>query len=256
MIKILIVDDEQGICDSIKKPFSYIGFTVFTATTAKKALSIFEKNRPKIIFLDIIMPDVDGLDLLKKFKEMDPCVMVIMVTAKGDEEIQKKAAELGADEFVTKPFSFDDLRVVAIQKIKKLLGKSGHMRKPHIFIVDDEIKARENLKNYITPRYDCDITEAHDGESAIKKVKDMKPDIILLDIRMPGISGIETIGEIKRISPDSRIIVISAWRSPDVATKAMSTGAFDYLDKPVDFKVFQERFESALVSIGKLMKKR
>ena len=48
MIKILIVDDEQGICDSIK-PFSYIGFTVFTATTAK-ALSIFEKNKPKIIF--------------------------------------------------------------------------------------------------------------------------------------------------------------------------------------------------------------
>ncbi len=256
MIKILIVDDEQGICDSIKKPFSYIGFTVFTAKTAKKALSIFEKNKPKIIFLDIIMPDVDGLDLLKKFKQLDPGVIVIMVTAKGDEETQKKAVELGADEFMTKPFSFDDLRVVAIQKIEKLLGKAGHMQKPHIFIVDDEEKARENLKNFISPRYDCDVTEANDGESAIEKVKSIKPDIILLDIRMPGISGIDAIGEIKQLSPDSRIIVISAWKSPDVATKAMSMGAFDYLDKPVDFKVFQERFESALVSIGKLIKKR
>lgn len=256
MIKILIVDDEQGICDSIKKPFSYIGFTVFTATTAGKALSIFEKNNPKIIFLDIVMPDIDGLDLLKKFKQLDPGVIVIMVTAKGDEETQKKAMELGADEYMTKPFSFDDLRVVAIQKIEKLLGKSGHMQKPHIVIVDDEVKARENLKNYISPRYDCDITEASDGESAIEKVKDVKPDIILLDIRMPGISGIEAISEIKRISPDSRIIVISAWKSPDVATKAMGLGAFDYLDKPLDFKVFQERFESALVSIGKLIKKR
>lgn len=256
MIKILIVDDEQGICDSIKKPFSYIGFTVFTATTAGKALGIFEKNKPKIIFLDIVMPDIDGLDLLKKFKQLDPGVIVIMVTAKGDEETQKKAMELGADEYMTKPFSFDDLRVVAIQKIEKLLGKSGHMQKPHIFIVDDEEKARENLKNYISPRYDCDITEASDGESAIEKVKDVKPDIILLDIRMPGISGIEAISEIKRISPDSRIIVISAWKSPDVATKAMGLGAFDYLDKPVDFKVFQERFESALVSIGKLIKRR
>lgn len=256
MIKILIVDDEQGICDSIKKPFSYIGFTVFTATTAGKALGIFEKNNPKIIFLDIVMPDIDGLDLLKKFKQLDPGVIVIMVTAKGDEETQKKAMELGADEYMTKPFSFDDLRVVAIQKIEKLLGKSGHMQKPHIVIVDDEVKARENLKNYISPRYDCDITEASDGESAIEKVKDVKPDIILLDIRMPGISGIEVISEIKRISPDSRIIVISAWKSPDVATKAMGLGAFDYLDKPLDFKVFQERFESALVSIGKLIKKR
>jgi len=256
MIKILIVDDEQAICDSIKKPFSYIGFTVFTATTAKKALSIFEKNKPKIIFLDIIMPDVDGLDLLKKFKQLDPGVIVIMVTAKGDEETQKKAMELGADEYMTKPFSFDDLRVVAIQKIEKLLGKSGHMQKPHIFIVDDEGKARQNLMNFISPRYDCEITEANDGESAVAKVKDIKPDVILLDIRMPGISGIEAISEIKQLSPNSRIIVISAWKSPDVATKAMSAGAFDYMDKPVDFKVFQERFESALVSIGKLVKKR
>lgn len=256
MIKILIVDDEQAICESIKKPFSYIGFTVFTATTAKKSLTIFEKNKPKIIFLDIIMPDVDGLDLLKQFKQMDPSVIVIMVTAKGDAETQKKAMEFGADEFMTKPFSFDDLRVVALQKIEKLLGKSGHMQKPHIFIVDDEEKARENLRNYISPRYDCDITEASDGESAIEKVKDVKPDIIFLDIRMPGISGIEAINEIKQLSPDSRIIVISAWKSPDVATKAMAAGAFDYMDKPVDFKLFQERFESALISIGKLVKKR
>ena len=84
----------------------------------------------------------------------------------------------------------------------------------------------------------------------------MKPDIILLDVRMPGISGIDAISEIKQISPDSRVIVISAWKSPDVATKAMSMGAFDYLDKPVDFKVFQERLESALISIGKLVKRR
>jgi len=256
MIKILIVDDEEGICESIKKPFAYIGFTVFTATTAKKALSIFEKNKPKIIFLDILMPDVDGLELLRKFKAMDPGVIVVMVTVKGDEETRQKAGELGADEFMTKPFRFDDLRSVAIEKIEKLLGKAGHMQKPRILIVDDEEKARENLKNFISPRYECDIDEAQDGESAIEKVKKIQPDIILLDIRMPGISGIDAISEIKKISPDSRIIVISAWKSPDVATKAMGMGAFDYLDKPLSLTVFKERFDSALVSIGKLIKKR
>lgn len=256
MIKILIVDDEAGICESIKKPFAYIGFTVFTATTAKKALSLFEKNKPKIIFLDILMPDVDGLELLKKFKAMDPGVIVVMVTAKGDEETRQKAIELGADEFMTKPFRFDDLRNVAIEKIQILLGKAGHMQRPRILVVDDEQKARENLKDFISPRYECDIDEAPDGESAIEKVKATKPDIILLDIRMPGISGIDAIGEIQKISPDSRIIVISAWKSPDVATKAMGIGAFDYLDKPLSLTLFKERFDAALVSIGKLIKKR
>ena len=255
MIKILIVDDEQGICESIKKSFTYIGFTVFTATTAKKALNILEKNKPKIIFLDIIMPDIDGLDLLKKFKEIDPGVIVIMVTAKGDEKTRAKAIKCGADEFMTKPFSFDDLRVVAIQKIEKLLGKSGHMQKPRILIVDDEEKARENLRKFIAPRYECDIEEANDGESAIEKAKKALPDLILLDVKMPGISGIDAITEIKQICPDSRIIIISAWKSADVATKAMEMGAFNYLDKPIDFKIFQERFEAALITIGKLIKK-
>ena len=256
MIKILIVDDEQAICESIKKPFSYIGFTVFTATTAQKARSVFKNSKPKIVFLDLIMPDVDGLVLLKEFKHTEPGVIVIIVSARGDEETKKRARALGADEFMTKPFRFDDLRFVAIQKIEKLLGKGGQIQRPHIFIVDDEEKARANLVNFISPRYDCEITLANDGEAAVERVKSIKPDIILLDVRMPGISGIEAISAIKQISPDSRIIVISAWKSPDVATKAMAAGAFDYLDKPVDFKVFQERLESALVSIGKLIKKR
>jgi DNA-binding response OmpR family regulator len=256
MIKILIVDDEAGICESIKQPFAYIGFTVFTATTAKKALSLFEKNKPKIIFLDILMPDVDGLELLKKFKTLDPGVIVVMVTAKGDEETRQKALALGADEFMTKPFRFDDLRSVAIEKIQILLGKAGHMQKPRILIVDDEQKARANLKDFILPRYECEIDEAPDGESAIEKVRTMKPDIVLLDIRMPGISGIDAIGEIKRINPDSRIIVISAWKSPDVAMKTIGMGAFDYLDKPLSLTLFKERFDSALVSIGRLIKKR
>jgi len=255
MIKILVVDDEKGVCESIKKPFSYIGFTVFMATTAKKAMSVFKKNKPKIIFLDILMPDADGLDLLKEFKEADPAPIVVMVTAKGDEETREKALALGADEFMTKPFSFDDLRGVAMQKIEKLLGKSGDMRRPRVLIVDDEDLARENLKNFISPRYDCDIAEANDGESTIEEVRNRKPDVILLDVRMPGTSGIDTIGEIKQINPDSRIIVISAWKSPDVAARAMEMGAFDYIDKPVDIKLFQERFESVLLSIGKLIKR-
>ncbi len=256
MIKILVVDDEAVICESIKKPFAYIGFTVFTATTAKKALSIFEKNKPKIIFLDILMPDVDGLELLKQFKAMDSGVIVVMVTAKGDEATKQKALALGADEFMTKPFRFDDLRNVAIEKIQVLLGEAGHMQKPRILIVDDEEKSRNNLKDFISPRYECEIDEASDGESAIEKVKATKPDIILLDIRMPGISGIDAIAEINKIAPDSRIIVISAWKSPDVATKAVGMGAFDYLDKPLSLTVFKERFDSALVSIGMLVKKR
>ncbi len=255
MIKILVVDDERAICGSVKRSFEYLGFTVFTALTAKKATEIFEKKQPKIVFLDIILPDGSGLDLLKQFKVLDPEVIVIIITAKGDTETQKRAEQLGADEFITKPFGTKDLRIVAMQKLGNLLDKSGHMERPCLLIVDDEQKARDNLKDFIAPRYNCEILEAADGKTSVSQVKAVKPDIIFLDIRMPGMNGLEAVKEIKKLSPDTRIIVISAWKSPDVASKAMACGAFTYLDKPIDFAIFQERLEAALISLGKLLRK-
>lgn len=255
MIKILVVDDEAGVCESIKRTFSYVGFTVFTATSAQKALNILNKQKPKIIFLDLLMPDVNGLDLLQQIKKINENVIVIIVTVKDDEETKKRALQLGADEYITKPFSFDELRTVAVQKIQNLLELRGHMAKPVILVVDDEKTARNNLKDFILPRYECDIEEAGDGQSAIEKVKKLKPDVVFLDIRMPGMSGIDVISEIRQISPDSRMIVISAWGSQDVITKAMQMGAFDYIEKPITLSVLQERLEAVLTSMGKLMKK-
>lgn len=254
MIKILVIDDEPGVCEEIKKAFSYVGFTVFTATNAGKALKIFEREKPKVILLDIIMPDVDGLDLLKKFKKKDPQVIVIMVTAKKDMETRARAIALGADDYVTKPFNYEGLRITAVKKIQKLLDQGGHMSKPVILIVDDEQGAREDLKNFISPRFSCDIEEASDGRSAMEQIKKIRADIVLLDIRMPGLSGMDVISEMKQISPHSKIIFISAWNSPDVVTKALSMGAADYIAKPIDWDLFQEKLESILLSLGKLKK--
>lgn len=256
MIKILIVDDEPGVCDVIEKTFKFIGFSVFTATNANKAMNLFKKEKPRIIFLDILLEESDGFDLLKGFKQIDPGVIVIMVTALKDEETRNKALKFGADEFVTKPFSHNYLRDVVVQKIKDVLDKGGHMQKPSFLIVDDEKEARDNLKNFIEPRFVCDIEEAGDGKTAIEKVKKVQPDIILLDIKMPGISGIEVIVEIKKISPQSRIIVVSAWKSADAVNQAIKKGASDYIGKPISLSALGERLKVALISMGKLILKK
>ena len=255
MIKLLVVDDEAGICDSIKQIFTYIGFSVFTATTAQKALNILKKEKPKIIFLDIIMPDINGLDLLKEVKQIDPQSIVIMVTVMQDEETKKKALSLGADEFINKPFSHNYLREVVLSKIKNVLDKGGHMLKPTVLIVDDEKDARDNIKNFIEPRFVCEVEEAGDGKTAIEKVKKTQPDIVFLDIKMPGMSGIEAISEIKKISPYSRIIVISAWKSGDVVSQAIKLGATDYIGKPISLSALGEKLRAVLISMGKLILK-
>jgi YesN/AraC family two-component response regulator len=256
MIKILVIDDEAGICENIKQIFTYIGFSVFTATTAKKALSVFEKEKPKIIFLDIIMPDVDGLELLKRFKELDPTCIVMMVTASQDEKVKEKALQLGADEFIRKPFSRNYLRDFVMGKIKDILDKGGHMQKPNILIVDDEVDIREGMEKFLSPRYECNIELAGDGDEAIRKAKELKPDVVFLDIKMPGISGLDVIDAIKKINPAVKIIVISAWKSSDVVSQAIARGAVDYIGKPVSLAALSDKLQSILISIGKLIVKK
>lgn len=122
MIKLLTVDDELDVCDFIKDFFSLRGYMVYTAFNGKDALAVVKKESPKIVFLDIIMPDINGLEVLKQIKEIDSNIKVIMVSVADDKETREKARQLGADEFIRKPFSKRYLEEVVIQKIIELTG--------------------------------------------------------------------------------------------------------------------------------------
>jgi len=255
MIKILVVDDEPGVCDAIKKVFTYIGFTVFIATTANKAIELMKKEKPKIIFLDILMPDGNGLDLLKQIKRIDNNTVVLIVTGKKDKETREKALQLGADEFIGKPCSVRYLRDVVAQKIEKVMQKKREMEKPSILIVDDMEDARKTLVDFISKRFDADIYEAENASTGLDAIKNNVPDIIFLDINMPGSNGIDMIKEIKEITQEPKIIVVSAWKSGDVVKKAIDTGANDFIFKPLQLSIFRQKLREHLVSIGKLIPK-
>ena len=119
MIKILVVDDEAGICHLIEKTLAYSGFSVFKAKNASKALQIIAQEKPSLIFLDILMPDVDGLELLKQIKAIDSKIVVIMVSVQSDEATRQKAKDWGADGFVAKPFEHEHLHELIMQKLVK-----------------------------------------------------------------------------------------------------------------------------------------
>lgn len=121
MIKILVVDDEPGICHILKKTFMPMGFTVLTANSGEEALDIVRKQNPRIIFLDIRMLGFSGLDVLKELKENDSRARVNMVTVLDDKETKEEAKRLGADEFITKPFVSDYLEEVVRKQVADLI---------------------------------------------------------------------------------------------------------------------------------------
>ena len=121
MIKILVLDDEKGLCRKIQDFFVYRGYKVFAANTGKDALAVLKKESPQILVLDIKMDGINGLDVLKKAKEDNPNVKAVMVTALAEEATRKQAKALGADEYITKPFSYDDLEKLIIRFVNDVL---------------------------------------------------------------------------------------------------------------------------------------
>jgi nitrogen regulation protein NR(I) len=103
MDKILVVDDQTGICHSFKKILGKHGYEVVTATTGQKAIEKVEEEHPQLIFMDVTMPGMDGLETLKKLKSLHPKVTVIMMTAFGSSEKAITAMKYGAFDYLTKP---------------------------------------------------------------------------------------------------------------------------------------------------------
>ena len=119
--KIYIVEDEPDIRETLKYNFSNEGFEVFTAPDGEEALSNIKKVLPDVLILDLMLPGVSGLDVCKSIRADDDIrdMSIIMLTAKGEEIDRVIGFELGADDYVTKPFSVREL----ILRVKVLLKK-------------------------------------------------------------------------------------------------------------------------------------
>jgi len=129
MIKILILDDEEGICEQLGGFFKYRGYKVLSATNGKDAIAIIKKENPEILLLDIKMAGIDGLEVLKKAKKENADVKAVMITALDGEETKSQAKELGADEYITKPFSYDVLEKLIIRLVNEILKQEGTLNK-------------------------------------------------------------------------------------------------------------------------------
>lgn len=118
--KILTVDDEMGIDSFFYEFFTVRNYEVFNASSGKEAVAIVQRERPRIVLLDVHMRGMDGIETLKEIKAIDKDIAVIMVTGDKDEDVVKTARELGADDYITKPLSLEYLDKVVLLKLMNL----------------------------------------------------------------------------------------------------------------------------------------
>ncbi len=132
--KILIVDDEQAIREMVSFTLSRSGFEVLEAADAQEAQTVVADQRPDLVLLDWMMPGVSGLDLARRFKreELTRELPIIMLTARSEEEEKIRGLEVGADDYVTKPFSPREL----IARIKAVLRRANPQTTDEVIEVD------------------------------------------------------------------------------------------------------------------------
>lgn len=124
-------------------------------------------------------------------------------------------------------------------------------KKSAILIVDDEESVRKSIKDFLEERISCEIYEAETGSGATELVKRKRIDLLILDIKMPGISGIDVIKKAKELVPDLAVIIMTKWDSTHVIDAAMKAGAVDYIPKPISMKVFGPKIKELLNKKGR-----
>jgi two-component system nitrogen regulation response regulator NtrX len=193
--RILVIDDEAGIRDSMRRTLEYQGYQFVGAATGQEGLALIERDPPDLVFLDIKMPGMDGLEVLERIKASHPGVSVVMVSGHGTAQNAFEARDKGASGFIEKPFSEPAL----LERIQKELGES-HLRSD----LERSQTAYRALKQEIDSKYQIvgNSPALSKVEQAIKKAAPSQATVLL-----QGESGVgkELVARtIHRLSPRSR----------------------------------------------------
>ncbi len=116
---VFIVDDEEGIRESLSGIFEDEGYTVLTAGTAEKAFDMLKEQTPDLMFLDVWLPGIDGIQALTKIRESNPELPIVMISGHGNIELAVNATRIGAYDFLEKPLSLERVLLVASRALER-----------------------------------------------------------------------------------------------------------------------------------------
>ncbi len=274
-IKVLFVDDEEDFVKALAERMDMRDVGSAIALDGDEALQKLQGEVPDVMVLDLRMPGPDGLEVLEKVKQKHPGVEVIILTGHGSEKDEEKARRLGAFDYLNKPTEFERLFDIIKKAHKKsvkyfkearedfdrsmaaaTMAQGGAtdaardmMKEPtpsekkraaaskvyKILFVDDEEDFITTLAERMEAR-DLGGDVALDGEKALEMVEADVPDVMVLDVRLPGIDGIEVLKRVKQKHPKTEVIMLTGYGSREDEKRARKLGAFEYLQKPIEIE--------------------
>ena len=194
---VLVIDDDPNACELMVRSLSKEGFHVVTAPGGEEGLRLAREARPHVITLDVLMPGMDGWAVLKELKS-DPklsAIPVIMITMADDRSM---GYALGASDYLTKPIDRERL-AASVQRYR--IGSHS------VLVVEDDDDTREMMARTLTGD-GWTVRQAGNGRLALESVREVLPDLILLDLMMPEMDGFEFIAQLRETESWRRIPVV------------------------------------------------
>jgi len=195
--RILIVDDDIGMCETLSDILSDEDYNIDIANEGYTAIDMISKNPYDLVLMDIKMPEINGVETYKVVNKTNPCLKVILMTAYSVEDLVNDAISEGAYGIIYKPMDIPTLLEI-INKILKNIN---------ILIVDDNPYFCRFLKDSLESM-NYNVAIKYDGEQAINYIKENNIDIIFIDVKLPGLNGLEVFLTIKKINPNIDAIMI------------------------------------------------
>jgi len=262
MARVLVVEDDANNLDVASRIIRASGHEALVAADGVAGLDLARVERPDAILVDLLLPRMDGWSLTRSLRS-EPwaaSIPIIAVSALALPSDRARAIEAGCDDFVSKPFAPAELRAILLRYFP---GGAAHVplardgatpvRMPvpitlgRVLIVDDEIANVELLARRLEA-IGCQTQVASSGERAIALARSEQPDLILLDVMMPGIDGWQTCRRLKSQpeTADIPVIFVTAKDRYEDLSKGFEVGGIDYLTKPFEPIELAARVRSAI----------
>jgi CheY-like chemotaxis protein len=254
---VVVADDDAEIRHTIGEYLAAHGYVVHEAANGLEALTLVKDTAPAFVVLDVVMPRLGGLDALKRIKASDPEIRVIVITGRAD-EFREPALARGALQVLEKPVDVAVLLRALGGPVAESPGSQqgrpplaapqspAAKRRARVLVVDDDPRVCEVLTELVAAEGYL-ASSATDGKAAIRVILDSPPDVVLLDIAMPGLNGIDALRTIRTVAPDVQVIMVSGAGEGEASRVALAYGAFDFISKPVNLPYLAASLEMALV---------
>jgi DNA-binding NtrC family response regulator len=240
-IRLLLVDDEEEFLLATSRALARRGFEVSVAPNGVTALEMLSKGVFDIVVLDVKMPDIDGVEVFNQVRSRLPELPVIILTGHPSITDAFHTSKHGIANYLAKPVDIDELAAKVRQSVAEAAQTStedatgNDVRdindKIGVMIVDDEEELLSSLSRVFARRNIRPVT-ANSGPRALEILEDILVDIMVLDVKMPGMDGLEVLRRVKEKHPSIQVILLSGHPSVEAAVEGVKLGASEYLKKP------------------------